>query len=106
MHASTALEVLVDMMNDPKVKAAERRAAANDILNRGYGTPRQPAPAKRLGKQTAVGLTTEQLLQMVKQIQNSTASGKREPVVLEGEIIPRRAAPAPDPATDMDDLLS
>ena len=40
-HSDAALETLVEIMGDTDATAAARIAAANAILDRGYGRPRQ-----------------------------------------------------------------
>lgn len=40
-HGKKAIDVLVGMMNDEDAPAATRRAAAADVLDRGYGRPAQ-----------------------------------------------------------------
>lgn len=40
-HAPDALKKLFDLMGDKDVPAATQRAAANDLLDRGYGKPAQ-----------------------------------------------------------------
>nr|WP_246752492.1 hypothetical protein [Bradyrhizobium diazoefficiens] len=41
-HTSTAINVLVLIMRDPEAPAIARIAAANAILDRGWGKPVQP----------------------------------------------------------------
>ncbi len=41
-HAPNALNVLQGLMNEPTTPAASRIAAAEILLNRGYGKPTQP----------------------------------------------------------------
>lgn len=40
-HSRAAIAKLVQLMDDPETPAATQRAAANDILDRGYGKPHQ-----------------------------------------------------------------
>ncbi len=40
-HAPEAIKKLIELMNDKETPAATQRAAANDILDRGYGKPAQ-----------------------------------------------------------------
>ncbi len=41
-HTGSAIKNLVGIMNQPKAPAAARIAAANAILDRGWGKPTQP----------------------------------------------------------------
>jgi hypothetical protein len=41
-HTETALNTLVGIMNQPEAPPAARVAAANSILDRGWGKPTQP----------------------------------------------------------------
>ena len=38
-HAQEALETMIGIMRDPEAEPAVRLKAANDVLNRAYGTP-------------------------------------------------------------------
>ncbi len=40
-HSDAAIKKLVKLMNDKETPAATQRAAANDILDRGFGKPAQ-----------------------------------------------------------------
>jgi uncharacterized protein (DUF885 family) len=40
-HAPEAIKKLIELMKDKETPAATQRAAANDILDRGYGKPAQ-----------------------------------------------------------------
>ena len=40
-HAPEAIKKLIELMKDKDTPAATQRAAANDILDRGYGKPAQ-----------------------------------------------------------------
>ena len=41
-HTGTALKVLAGIMNEPEAPAAARVAAANSLLDRGWGKATQP----------------------------------------------------------------
>jgi hypothetical protein len=41
-HTRTAIRMLVNVMRDPKASAAAKVAAANSILDRGWGKATQP----------------------------------------------------------------
>lgn len=41
-HTETALNTLAGIMNEPDAPAAARVAAANSLLDRGWGKPTQP----------------------------------------------------------------
>ncbi len=44
-HTTTAVQALVDIMQDKKAPAAARVGAATALLDRGYGKPTQPIEA-------------------------------------------------------------
>jgi hypothetical protein len=51
-HTTTALETLVAIMTNPKATCTSRVAAANALLDRGYGRPESSVNAKVETKQT------------------------------------------------------
>jgi hypothetical protein len=64
-HCPRAIEVLAELMNDPKATAAARAMAAEKLLDRGYGRPPQLAAVAVSDNRDVRDLTDEELLRII-----------------------------------------
>ncbi len=74
-NSLNAVRVLIEIMNDVSQKAVSRIAAANGVLDRGYGKPSQEVIVKGTGKDgqiemshMAVALSTDELQEYKKML--------------------------------------
>jgi hypothetical protein len=63
-HCPRAIEVLAELMNDPKASASARAFACERLLDRGYGRPPALAAVTVTDTRTARDLTDEELMRI------------------------------------------
>lgn len=67
-HTEKAVQVLVDVMDDPLAEHRDRLKAANDILDRGHGKPLAATialPANRAAAQRLAQMTDQELMDAI-----------------------------------------
>jgi len=64
-HCPRAIEVLAELMNDPKATASARTMAAEKLLDRGYGRPPQLNAVAVSDKRDVRDLSDEELLRLI-----------------------------------------
>jgi hypothetical protein len=85
-HGPRAIEVLAELMNDPKATASARAMAADRILDRAYGRPPQLTTPDAIQFRRVADLTDEELI--------AIATGLTDGVLIEGEASELPATPA------------
>lgn len=120
-HENEALALLVETIRDPTVKREHRIKAAEAVLDRARGRPRQPqAKDPSQPKRRAVQMSVETLLKIVQKSSERVAHAdavRREATVLEGEFTPsprkrpvneyaQLPAIVPGTSEEVEDLLS
>ena len=124
-HEGEAFALLVETVRDTEAKREHRLKAAELIMDRARGKPKQPTqkdPSTSQRKQKAVSMSVDTLLKIVQKA--STAVAHKDAItaqarVLEGEFVPvpkkrpvneyaqvPAIVPATTPGAEVDELLS
>jgi hypothetical protein len=74
-HCPRAIEVLAELMNNPKATASARAFAAERILDRGYGKPPQTNTVVATALRAAAEMTDDELA--LPQASSSAARGSK-----------------------------
>lgn len=91
-HTQSAIETLAEIMNDKTANKMARITAANSVLDRGWGKPKQAT-------ETTVAVTYQDLLKGISEKE------QRYLEVVDAQVVPPLALPAPASKADFEGML-